>query len=327
MIWTDWGYVMTPYVSEHTLTEVLCRYGLKRSSILPISGCENWVFQIAHNPSPYILRLTPSSHRTYTMVRAEIDWINCLHEQGLRVARAIPFGDREIVERVKVDDAYVSAVVFEKAQGSSPGYDNLEPSLIREWGEVVGKMHRLARVYHPRDDSCFRMHWDQDEKFNIEQYVPRSQSIVFEKFHSLVVRLRELPVDSASYGLIHADLNPDNFFVDEQGITVFDFDDCLYSWFLYDIAAIVFAVIENCPLVEDRRLFTHEFLSVFYRGYSTVNSVESRMWDAWPDLLKLQEFERYITLHRIPSLLQVHVYECERLRHNIENEIPYLDGQ
>ena len=313
-------------VDERIFIEVLRRYQLKRSSVSLISSSESWVFQIASNPSSYILRLTPSSHRPYEMIRAEIDWINYLYSHGLRVARAIRFRGRELVEMVVADDTYVSAVVFEKAKGYTPGYTDLDSDLIREWGNVVGRMHALARNYRPKDPIYSRAHWDQDDKFDIRRYIPRSQTTVFERFDALVTRLRKLPRDSMSYGLIHADLNPDNFFVNEQGqITVFDFDDCLYSWFLYDITAIVFAMVENSRRVKCREQFVYDFLSAFCDGYSKANSVEDLTWNAWFDLLKLQEFERYITIHRLPELRRCDPSEYERLRYNIENDIPYLD--
>lgn len=308
------------------MTDVLRKYDLQLNSITPIGGCENHVFQVTHTPVPYILRLTPSIHRSYSMVKAEIDWICYLYNSVLHVARPISFRGCELVEMVKTNDAYISAVIFEKARGHSLGYRRLEPDLIRQWGEIVGRMHRLTRDYHPSDRLCTRAHWDQDPKFDIERYIPKSQSKVFEKYYSLIASLHKLPKDITSYGLIHADLNPDNFFVDERGvITVFDFDDCLYSWYLYDIAAIVFAVIENTPDLMNKKRFAYDFLRLFCDGYHSENSIESLLRDSWGDLLKLQEFERYITLHRVPGELDLNKSEYQKLRYNIENDIPFLD--
>ena len=39
------------------------------------------------------------------------------------------------------------------------------------------------------------------------------------------------------WGLIHADLRPTNIMVDEAGLTVIDFDDSGYCWYMYDFAA------------------------------------------------------------------------------------------
>ena len=63
--------------------------------------------------------------------------------------------------------------------------------------------------------------------------------------------LDSLPKDDDCYGLIHADIHQGNFFVDENdNITIFDFDDCHYHWFAYDLAVPLFGLAislrDNC---------------------------------------------------------------------------------
>jgi Ser/Thr protein kinase RdoA (MazF antagonist) len=42
--------------------------------------------------------------------------------------------------------------------------------------------------------------------------------------------------DSATYGMIHADLHPGNLLVGDDALTVIDFDDCAFGWHVYDVA-------------------------------------------------------------------------------------------
>ena len=52
---------------------------------------------------------------------------------------------------------------------------------------------------------------------------------------------------SANWGLIHADLRPSNIIIGPDGeLTLIDFDDCGYSWFLYDFAAAL-TFVEHKP--------------------------------------------------------------------------------
>ncbi len=39
------------------------------------------------------------------------------------------------------------------------------------------------------------------------------------------------------WGLIHADLRPSNIMIDGADLTVIDFDDCGFTWFLDDFAS------------------------------------------------------------------------------------------
>ena len=49
---------------------------------------------------------------------------------------------------------------------------------------------------------------------------------------------RALPTDPENYGLVHFDFCDGNYHVDlETGdITAFDFDNCIYCWYMFDLA-------------------------------------------------------------------------------------------
>lgn len=65
------------------------------------------------------------------------------------------------------------------------------------------------------------------------------------------------------YGLIHADLRLANLLVDDAtGISVIDFDDCGFGWYLYDLGAAL-SFIEHHP---DVPLMVDSWL----RGYRSV---------------------------------------------------------
>ncbi len=51
--------------------------------------------------------------------------------------------------------------------------------------------------------------------------------------------------DTLDYGMIHADLIPDNVMIDENDITFLDFDDCGFGFRLFDIATILLKQIET----------------------------------------------------------------------------------
>ncbi len=77
------------------------------------------------------------------------------------------------------------------------------------------------------------------------------------------------------FGLIHADLRMANLMIGaggakgagSGGITVIDFDDCGWSWFLADLAAVV-SFIEDTP--EAARMITD-----WLRGYREVRPIPS----------------------------------------------------
>ena len=51
--------------------------------------------------------------------------------------------------------------------------------------------------------------------------------------HAALARLSCGPED---FGMIHADLHPGNLLVDDGALSVIDFDDAAFGWYLYDLA-------------------------------------------------------------------------------------------
>jgi Ser/Thr protein kinase RdoA (MazF antagonist) len=52
------------------------------------------------------------------------------------------------------------------------------------------------------------------------------------------------------FGLVHADIRLANLLVDGDRVRVIDFDDCGFSWFMYDFATTV-SFIEDHPQVPE----------------------------------------------------------------------------
>jgi Ser/Thr protein kinase RdoA (MazF antagonist) len=93
-------------------------------------------------------------------------------------------------------------------------------------------------------------------------------------------RLRAYGKDSARFGLIHADLRLANLLVDGAGVKVVDFDDCGFSWFLYDLASAL-TFMEDDPRVP-------ELVSSWLEGYRQVRSLEVADEDEIPTFLMLR---------------------------------------
>jgi Ser/Thr protein kinase RdoA (MazF antagonist) len=69
------------------------------------------------------------------------------------------------------------------------------------------------------------------------------------------------------FGLIHADLHPDNIVIDGDSLGLIDFDDCAFGWHLYDLAS---ALIEYSD-AEDFALL-HTALLDGYREHRALSS-------------------------------------------------------
>jgi amicoumacin kinase len=196
----------------------------------------NAVFSFTSAGSSRFLRISASRCRPIVQIGAELDFIIYLHNHGLNVASPLTSINHRFIEPIQQGN-YL-CVVFEAAMGqpfqfSQPQADQ-QHFFLR--GKILSHLHSLSRSYraaHHRQ----RQHWQQDEVFQtIEEYLPRQQTSIWREYDSLMDWLAVRPVDESAFGLIHGDVGTTNFLCHDETITLFDFDDACYHWFLYDLA-------------------------------------------------------------------------------------------
>jgi len=157
--------------------------------------------------------------------------------------------------------------------------------------------------------------------------LPASEVLAVERYQSYFEQVERLPKDRDSYGLIHFDAHEANFFIDPAGrITLFDFDDCCYNWFIYDIAIVLFYKVMGNP---DIPAFTEEFMTHFLRGYSRENHLDPKWLKAIPIFLKMREIDLYAVIHRSFDVENLEDPWCMRYMKDrkrlIEDDVPYIN--
>ena len=114
-----------------------------------------------------------------------------------------------------------------------------------------------------------------------------------DRLYAVVERLQKLPHD-ATYHMIHQDAHGGNFFVDDNyTITLFDFDDCVYGHFIYDIAMVMFYAITNHPEPEKELA---ALWTPFMQGYAQENELDSVWLAQIPHFMKLREIDLYAVI-------------------------------
>jgi len=157
-------------------------------------------------------------------------------------------------------------------------------------------MHRLTRDYQPADPAWKRPDWDDPTMLEVLGWLPESEALVAQRYIELKEYLDRLPAPAGAYGLIHFDAHMGNMFVDHRGrITLFDFDDCNYSWFANDIAIVLFYAALG---KEAETGFIQEFMHHFLAGYREENQLDEIWLQEIPFFLKLREIDLYAVIHR-----------------------------
>jgi Ser/Thr protein kinase RdoA (MazF antagonist) len=109
-------------------------------------------------------------------------------------------------------------------------------------------------------------------------------------------------------------------------ITLFDFDDCTYSWLINDIAIVLFYIVMGA---EDQAAFTKDFMTHFLSGYRAENHLEEKWLIEIPSFLKLREIDLYAVIHRSFDVDNIdHPWVAmfmNNRKERIENDVPFID--
>ncbi len=190
-------------------------------------------------------------------------------------------------------------------------------------------MHAATLDYQPPPGAMRRPHWDDKAMIDVFDHLPSNEPQARSAFDGAMAHLTALPRGKAEYGLIHQDAHAGNFFVTDEGaITLFDFDDCCYSWFANDIAIVIFYAM-SWTNFENQDRYAERFWNHFIRGYSAEHAISDEWLAEIPWFLKLREIDTYAIIHRSMDVNNIADPWARRFmagrRERINEGIPYLE--
>lgn len=282
--------------NESILQTAMQDYGISPNTIQMLDGFESFIYEFQRPDGNFILRIGHSDRRSPDLIRGEVDWINYLAANNTSVARAILSDNGKLVETINDNHGgQFLCTAFVRASGSEIKKNQINDSYFRNYGRLIGRMHALAKHYQVSNPAWTRYAWDSPQNNTAEMQMPKKESIALAKYHEVLDHLHSLPCDAEGYGMIHQDAHPGNFFIDDNyTITLFDFDDCVYGHFIYDIAMVLFYTAIN---EQDPEAFTTQFMPVFLSGYLEENGLDAKWLAEIPHFLKLREIDLFAAIH------------------------------
>jgi Ser/Thr protein kinase RdoA (MazF antagonist) len=150
-------------------------------------------------------------------------------------------------------------VAFERLPGKEPeaGADALR--WFERLGELTAKLHLHARSW-VLPAGFRRKRWDVDAMVGDRGYWgswrdamgldgPGTEAIE-QALSFIKQRIGRFGASPERFGLVHADLRLANLLVHDAHLRIIDFDDCGFSWFMYDFATAV-SFIEHEAMLPD----------------------------------------------------------------------------
>jgi Ser/Thr protein kinase RdoA (MazF antagonist) len=204
--------------------------------------------------APMILRLNRPGYRSSQEVASELAWSEALRREGVISTPAV-IPDRFGALVCRIDNQ--QAIAFEFVDGVEPLQESWV-SCFAALGAITARMHRHAEAWE-QPEGFIRREWLLDGLLGQESdygHWSDNPLISFQQrelFATAEAKLRsnllDYGTDAKRYGLIHNDLRIPNLLMSADGsISIIDFDDCGFSWYLLDLACAL-SFIETEPEV------------------------------------------------------------------------------
>ncbi|WP_199738057.1 phosphotransferase enzyme family protein [Falsibacillus albus] len=305
-------------------------YGLEGYEINPVKahiGGRNVVYTCEkEGTDAKILRISFLNDRIREDFQGEVEYIRYLFEHGGSVSDVVNSRKGNLLEELTHNNHTFFICMFKKAKGKmlvENNYRYREGIPITEYyyncGKTLGKMHQLSKGYTPIHSRY--SFFDKYTAEYIEKLIPGSLPLLKEKMFDLLETLKGLDRNSESFGMVHFDYNDGNYSIDfDTGqITVYDFDNSCYFWYMFDLAGHWthgVGWIQFEPDAGKRKMFMDNYFETVLKGYKSETGIENSMLDKLPLFIQV-------------TILEGIVDAFEVLRHNGEKpecdeELSYL---
>ena len=251
----------------------------------------------------FVLRVSVTGDRTEKEYLAETEFVHYLAQNGAPVVDVIPSVNGKLVEVVEDDEVCsgsptpVFISLFAYAKGMllcDNGYRYREGTPLEEYffniGKTLGKIHALAKRYVPSER---HRRPDYFEKYNMEyinKLIPDTPAVYKDLKNAISIRLENfcsLPTNTQSYGLVHFDFSDGNYHIDMStgDITVFDFDNCIYCWYMFDLANLYLhdeGWARNISDPKERQAYMQHYFDTILLGYKSETPIDNTLLNQLP---------------------------------------------
>ena len=241
---------MTEPDTNETLTRrALALWGLGAASARLIAARENHVYRVETPGRLLALRLHRPGYRSAAELTSELQWMAELARGGLALPAPVAALDGSLSQTL--DNRPVDMLSW--VEGQPMGSDGRLATLAdpqaayRRLGQEMARLHDLSDGWQ-RPPGFSRPAWDAEGLLGATPLWGRfwenpllsadAAALLVQARDHIRARLDGL-AERLDYGLIHADLVPENVVLTDAGPSMIDFDDGGFGYRLFDLATVL----------------------------------------------------------------------------------------
>ena len=265
--------------------EAMLRSALPAWSLAPDSDLalltisENATFRVWDEAADrrLILRVHRPDYHTAEEILSELAWISALRDDRVAAIPApVPGRDGQLLYRLHDGTAAHHVAAFEFVAGRSPSAEDDLTAWFQRLGAISARLHMHSRSWR-KPEAFKRKIWDFGTTIGATPYWGQwvyglgldaaGRALLTRTVAKIEQYVARFGTGDDRFGLIHADLRLANLLADGDHLQLIDFDDCGFSWFVYDFAAAI-SFIEHEPIVP-------ALLDSWINGYRTILPLSS----------------------------------------------------
>ena len=288
-------------VPEHVLSDLCEKLSIQKGTLSFLGGdredSDGIVYTYLAQGKKMVVKLLAipmDDKKSIENLKLRVQYANYLGEHGIHIACPIFNGNHNLYETSIADNYIFTAYIMNFVEGKSPTNEELTDELVREWGKLTGKSHRVTKEFTKTLQS-FESYEGELNYFKCRCKEP----VVKEAWSEMSQQLSAFPTSVEDYGFIHNDNHQHNILVSNNEITLIDFDCAGQQFFVQDITTpaqeIMFDLTGGMisPITDATRL--KQFFDSFLSGYEQ----ENHLSDFWYDKFNLFINYRRLLLYSV----------------------------
>jgi Ser/Thr protein kinase RdoA (MazF antagonist) len=254
----------------------LTQYNITDARLFFLSHSENVTFRIEtsnsysgktakcllriHHP---IAQQSDSIWQQHNVIDSELLWLSALHrDTDLIVAKPVQNKNGTFITSLAIDATPpLNCTLMQWVDGCQI---STQPTQNQAWqiGKLMAQLHQHSSLWElPLGFVRPKYDWEELQTSLMRLHLVRISDADFAVLETTVKQIAlvmtALGKTRSSWGMIHADLNENNYIFHEDEVRAIDFSRCGFGYYLYDIASTMLHL-----LPENRRPFVSGYQSV-----------------------------------------------------------------
>jgi len=277
-----------------------------------LKGFHNKILKGTHHGKTIIIRI--SDRRSKADIEEEIYILNKIKDQ-VKLGQPYAINGDYVFEEEGLVYSF-----FEEVKGKNWFETTLHAQIHFAAGKELGKLHLALSKMKNAKRASFEDH--PDLKLLSEE------NALYQTSKEKVLGQLKQDKNTQEFGLIHGDYLFSNLLYLEDEVTIIDFDDMEYGYYLYDIAVYLFYLLlggnpSNIEIIPNIEVFKN-----FILGYREVNQKTVLDFTKIQTLFRLRQLKLFSTIKAKFDQDKLGDWQKNYLamtKHQLENDLAFVD--